>query len=480
MLDKLLNKTRRLIPAPIFNALNPAYHWTLSFLAATWYGFPSRHIKVIAVTGTKGKSSTTEILNSIFETAGLRTALSNTIRSKVGDLSRPNLHKMSMPGRFFLQRFLRKAVSEDCRYAIIEMTSQGALLHRHRFIDLDTLVFTNLSPEHIEAHGSYEKYVGAKISIAENMRSSSKAVKTIIVNDDDDESDRFLACEADRKITYSIHDVEPYEIKPEGIEFTLNGRAVKSPLSGLFNLYNVLAAMTAAESERVSPEIIIQAVEAFGGIPGRVEKVDVGQDFDVVVDYAHTADSLEKFYKVFRPDPKVPRDSDKTRTDDSNQTVLKDPNQIASKDANRSGSSNSFNGSKTRRLIAVLGGTGGGRDAWKRKEMGRLADLYCDTVILTNEDPYDEDPDKIAAGVAVGVTSKKPLVIMDRREAIREALRLARKGDAVLITGKGTDPYIMGPNGTKTPWSDSRVAKEELERLSLCHPREGGGPGSDN
>ena len=444
----------------------------MSFLAAVFYGFPSRQIKVIAVTGTKGKSSTTEILSAILEQGNFRTSLSNTIRCKIGDDSRPNMHKMSMPGRFFMQRFLRKAVDAKCRYAIIEMTSQGALLHRHKFIDLDTLIFTNLSPEHIEAHGSYEKYVGAKVSIAENMQNSCKAVKTIIVNDDDDQADRFLACHADRKITYSVHDVEPYKIEPQGLEFTLNGRSTRSPLSGLFNLYNILAAMTAAESERVSPEMILKAIESFDGIPGRVEKVDAGQNFDVVVDYAHTADSLEKFYKVFRPDPTTPCDS--------NQTTLKDPDQTASKDPNGSGGSNDLIGSETRRLIAVLGGTGGGRDAWKRKEMGRLADLYCDAVILTDEDPYDEDPNKIIADVAVGITSKKPLIVMDRREAIREALKLAQKGDAVLITGKGTDPYIMGPNGAKTPWSDAKVAKEELERLSLCHPREGGGPGSDN
>jgi UDP-N-acetylmuramyl tripeptide synthase len=396
-------------------------------------------------------------LNAILENAGRKTALSNTIRFKIADDSTPNLHKMSMPGRFFLQRFLRKAVDAKCQYAVIEMTSQGALLHRHRFIDLDTLIFTNLSPEHIEAHGSYEKYVDAKVSIAENMRSSCKAVKTIIVNDDDDQADRFLACHADRKITYSIHDVEPYKVKAEGLEFTLNGRPTHSPLSGLFNLHNILAAVTAAESEHISPEMILEAIESFERLPGRVERIDAGQNFEVVVDYAHTADSLEKLYKVFRPDPTTPCDS--------NQTTLKDPDQTASKDPNGSGGSNDLIGSETRRLIAVLGGTGGGRDAWKRKEMGRLADLYCDAVILTNEDPYDEDPNKIIADVAVGITSKKPLIVMDRREAIREALKLAQKGDAVLITGKGTDPYIMGPNGTKTPWSDAGVAKEEIERL---------------
>ena len=428
MIDDALATSRRFIPAPIFKALNPAYHWTLSFLSAVRYGFPSRGLKVIAVTGTKGKSSTTEILNAILEAAGKKTALSNTIRFKVGDDSRPNLHKMSMPGRFFMQHFLRRAVDAECQYAVIEMTSQGALTYRHRFIELDTFVFTNLSPEHIEAHGSYEKYAGAKVAIAENMSRSCKAVKTIIVNDDDDESDRFLACHADRKVTYSIHDVEPYTVKPAGLEFDLNGRTVKSPLSGLFNLYNILAAMTAAESENIPQEAVIRAIEGFKDIPGRVEKVEAGQDFDVVVDYAHTPDSLEKLYKVFRPDPTAPR-------------------MAAS------------------RLIAVLGGTGGGRDSWKRKEMGRLADLYCDEVILTDEDPYDEDPRKIVDDVAAGVTGKKPIIIMDRREAIREAIGRARKDDAILITGKGTDPYIMGPNGTKTPWSDARVAREELRSI---------------
>ncbi len=182
----------------------------------------------------------------------------------------------------------------------------------------------------------------------------------------------------------------------------------------------------------ISDDVILGAIKRFGDIPGRVEKIEAkgpdgrAQDFTVVVDYAHTADSLEKLYKVFRPDPEAPRGN--------------------------------------KRLIAVIGGTGGGRDHWKRVEMGRLADTYCDEVILTDEDPYDEDPKKIVDDVAKGIVSKKPKVIMDRRLAIREAIALAKKGDTVLITGKGTDPYIMGPYGTKTPWSDADIAREELEK----------------
>jgi UDP-N-acetylmuramoyl-L-alanyl-D-glutamate--2,6-diaminopimelate ligase len=171
----------------------------------------------------------------------------------------------------------------------------------------------------------------------------------------------------------------------------------------------------------------MRAVEGFTGIPGRVQKIELSslagspkkQDFTVIVDYAHTPDSLEKLYQVFQ----------------------------------------------SSRNICVLGGTGGGRDTWKRGEMGRIADKYCDEIILTNEDPYDEDPKKIVADVAAGVTSDEPSIIMDRREAIREAIKRAKTGDTILITGKGTDPYIMGPNDTKIPWSDAKVAEEELRKV---------------
>jgi UDP-N-acetylmuramoyl-L-alanyl-D-glutamate--2,6-diaminopimelate ligase len=419
MLDTLLGKIRSFIPIKLFQSLQPAYHFSLSFVAALIYRFPSRKINIIGVTGTKGKSSTVEILNAILEEAGYKTALSNTIRFKIGTASSDNLYKMSMPGRFFLQHLIRQAVDAQCDYLILEMTSQGALLHRHRFINLNTLIFTNLSPEHIEAHGSYENYRDAKLSICRTLASSSKKQTSIIANSDDPESSHFLACEAHAKITFGLTDVEPYTIKKNGIDFTWAGRTATSPLSGIFNLYNILAAITVARNENVSNEIIVRALTNFNGIPGRVEKIDAGQSFTVVVDYAHTVDSLEKLYQVFQ----------------------------------------------SSKNICVLGGTGGGRDAWKRAEMGRIADTHCSEIILTNEDPYDEDPLKIVDDVASGITRQTPSIIMDRREAIREAVRRAETGDTVLITGKGTDPYIMGPHGSKTEWSDAHVAREEIEKL---------------
>lgn len=400
------------------------YHRIIVLLAAIWYGFPSRKIKVIGITGTKGKSSTVEILNAILEESGYKTALSNTIRFKIGPFSSENLYKMSMPGRFFIQRFIHKAVKNKCDYVIIEMTSQGSLLYRHKHIHMNTFLFTNLSPEHIESHGNYENYINAKIEIAKQLSRSKKANKAIIVNGDDEESVRFLECKADKKITYSIKDVAPFNIKKEGLEFTLEGQTVQSKLSGIFNLYNIVAAISAARNEGVTAETIIRAIQKFDGIQGRVEKIEVNntkvkQDFTVIVDYAHTQDSLEKLYQVFQ----------------------------------------------NSRKICVLGGTGGGRDKWKRKEMGKIADTYCDEIILTDEDPYDENPQAIIDDVAQGIVSKKPLCILDRRQAIKEALSKAKTGDTVLITGKGTDPYIMGPKNTRTPWSDAKVAKEELEKL---------------
>ncbi len=419
MLTRLLFRIRILIPRRIFNFIQPKYHLALAFLGAVIYRFPSRKIKVIGVTGTKGKSSVTEITNAIFEEAGHKTALSNTIRFKVDRDSRDNLFKMSMPGRFFIQRFLRQAVDAGCEYAFLEVTSQGALLSRHKFIDFDALIFTNISPEHIEAHGSYDNYVHAKLSIAEYVVRSKKPKTLLVANADDRVSDLFLKQDFTEKKLYSLDDARPFNIFKEGFAMTVNGVLIRSPLSGEFNIYNELAAITYAQSEGVPIETCRLAIEKLSLIRGRVEKIDAGQDFTVIVDYAHTPDSLQKFYDVFRG---------------------------------------------TRR-ICVLGNTGGGRDTWKRDEMAKIAEQECDEIILTNEDPYDDDPQKIVEDMAQAITRKTPHIIMDRQEAIAKAISLAQKGDSVLITGKGTDPYIMGPNGTKIPWSDAEVARQELNKL---------------
>jgi UDP-N-acetylmuramoyl-L-alanyl-D-glutamate--2,6-diaminopimelate ligase len=406
------------VPAPLLRGLVSGYHFFLAGLSALFYGHPSRHLLMIGVTGTKGKSSTTEMINAILEEAGHTTALLNSIRIKVGTRSESNEMRMSMPGRFFIQRFLKDALRAGCDAVVLEMTSEGARQHRHRFIELDGFVFTNLAPEHIESHGSYEAYKAAKLELAKQLVRSPKRPRIMVANADDVEAHAFLSLPVEENIPFSLSAVGPWYADAQGGYFSFHGMKIPVHLPGEFSLKNALAAASVTHALGVSAEIIARALDKLRKIPGRAERIEEGQDFTVVVDYAHTPDSLKALYDAYG-------------------------------DARR---------------ICVMGATGGGRDTWKRPVMGKTADENCDRVILTNEDPYDEDPRAIVEALAKGMR-RKPEIIMDRREAIRRGLSLARTGDAVLVTGKGTDPCICGPNGSKTQWSDAEVAREELRAL---------------
>lgn len=394
------------------------YHLSLAYFGAVVYGFPSRNLRVVAVTGTKGKSSTTELINAIFEESGEKTALLNSIRFKIDKRSEPNLLRMSMPGRFFIQKFLSDAKKAGCTTAILEMTSEGARQFRHRAIELDALVFTNLAPEHIESHGSYEAYADAKFEIGKQLMRSGKRPRILVANAEDTASGRYLALPVEFSLPFSLAKNTPYESGERGGYFTFKGVKVAVDLPGEFSLKNALAAATLAYAFKVQEPVIARALQKASVIPGRAERIEAGQDFTVIVDYAHTPESLQALYSAFG----------------------------------------------SRRKICVLGSTGGGRDHWKRPIMGALAEKECAEVILTNEDPYDEDPRAIVEAMKKGM-KKLPSVIMDRREAIATALQKAATGDAVLITGKGTDPCICGPRGEKIVWSDAAVAREELEKL---------------
>lgn len=419
VMDSLLLTIKRFVPRAIFHALQPDYHKFLATIGALWYGYPGKKLFVVFVTGTKGKSTVTELVAAILEEAGHTVALSNTIRFKIADQSRPNLYKMSMPGRFFMQKFLSDAVKAGCEYAVIETTSEGARLFRHLYLFPNALIFTNLAPEHIESHGSFENYRNAKLALRDAVITSEKKEKCIISNKDDEYGAVFLEALNVPGFTYSIKNAEPYVVTERGVLITFEGTSIHSPLLGKFNIYNILAAATFARTRDIPTSVIKKAVEKIATIAGRGEKIEEGQDFTTIVDYAHTPDSLEALYSAF-PD---------------------------------------------KRKICVLGNTGGGRDTWKRPEMAGIADTYCSVSILTDEDPYDEDPLAIIDSMKTGFTQHTPDVIINRREAIREALNRAKPNDVVLITGKGTDPYIMGPKGTKTPWSDAQVVREELQTL---------------
>ena len=401
-----------------------AYHLAWAHGSARWYGRPSKKLIVIGVTGTKGKSTTSELIRHMLASTGHQVALASTIRFMIGEATERNLFKMTMPGRGYIQKFLRQAVDAKCTHAVIELTSEGALQHRHAGLELDALVFTNLAPEHIERHGSFEAYAEAKLSLARAVAASPKRPRIIVANADDAYGAEFLAVDADIRAPFSLKDAEPYTADDRSARFVWKNVLFAVPLPGLFNLKNCLATLTLGSALGLSTEKMKQALERVQPVAGRAQRIEQGQPFTVVVDYAHTPDSLKALYETYAGAGK--------------------------------------------RLVCVLGSTGGGRDTWKRPEMGAMADAMCDIAILTDEDPYDEDPKKIIEELSAGFKNRAPHVTMDRRQAIAEALKEAKDADdAVLITGKGTDPYIMGPNGTKQAWSDAQVAEEELIKLGF-------------
>ncbi len=407
------------------------YHWLLALIGKVFYGTPSRHLFVVGVTGTKGKSTTIEVISHILEVAGRSTALLSSIRRKIRSVSEPNLTGNTMPGRFAIQRFLRDAARERCEFALVEVTSEGIVQHRHRFVDWDTAICTNLAPEHIESHGSFERYRDAKVSFFEYAARSRKPRTLFLVNEEDPYHTYFEDAVRGRPGTRIQHFSREHLVKEAFGRGRRSAQTGKRHLDGWlradFNMENAAAAVAFAREQHVAHDVIMKALASFPGVAGRLEYIQE-KPFEVVVDYAHTPDSLEKVYQVLRP---------------------RRP---------------------THRMICVLGSCGGGRDRWKRPVMGKIAVTYCDRVVVTNEDPYDEDPIEIMRQVENGFLEAtapraKPadcFRIPDRRAAIQKAISLARRGDTVVITGKGSEPWIRLAKGEKVPWSDRRVAEEGL------------------
>jgi len=392
---------RKFIPKWVLSV----YHFKLALLGAFLCGFPgySKNFKIIGVTGTSGKSTTCDLISRILEEAGNKIASISTIRFKIGEKEWENKYKMTMPGRFVIQKFLKQAKNAGCKYVVLEVTSEGIRQFRHKFINFDAAVFTNLSPEHIESHGSFENYRNAKLKLF-------KATKNIhIINTDDENSKYFLEIPAKKIISFSIKDKKNYEFK-------LN-------LIGDFNILNALAAISVAKIYGINFEICKKVLEKAKGIPGRMELVQK-EPFEVIVDYAHTPEQLENVYKTLGGN-----------------------------------------------LICVLGSCGGGRDKWKRLVLGEIAKKYCKEIIITNEDPYDENPlsimKEIESALSHDGANPKHYMILDRREAIKKAIELASPGDTVIITGKGSEPWMCVENGKKIPWSDRQIAKEALASENL-------------
>ena len=399
------------------------YHWCLAGLGALIYGFPSKKLIVIGVTGTSGKSTTVDFICRILEEAGHKVASTSSIRFKVAGKEWKNKMKMTMPGRLVIQKLLAQAVKENCTYAVLEVTSEGIKQFRHKFINFDTAVFLNLTPEHLDSHGGFVNYRNAKVELF-------KAAKNVhIANTDDENVKYFLEIPHQRTITFATEnsaDIKAKDIRTEQgrISFSVESIPFTLNLIGQFNVINALAAIAVAVSIGISLQTAQKALEKVKGMPGRLEIVT--QDpFLTVVDYAFTPDQLQASYASIKK----------------------------------------FSGGKS--LICVLGACGGGRDAWKRPVLGKIASQNCREVIITNEDPYDEDPWEIMEQVAGGIDNTKDTyhLILDRKEAIKKALELATVDDAVIITGKGAEPLMCLADGIKVPWDDREIVKEQLKSI---------------
>jgi UDP-N-acetylmuramoyl-L-alanyl-D-glutamate--2,6-diaminopimelate ligase len=430
--------TRRIIAVP---AVFRAYHFLWAWMRARVHRYPSGKIFVIGITGTKGKTTTLELLNAILEAAGKTTALLSSLRVKIGEKSEKNSSGNSMPGRGYIQKFLSDAVRARCSYALIEVTSQGVVAHRHRFVKWNMGAITNLAPEHIESHGSFENYRTAKLEFLEYVL---KKGGMVFLNRDDAQSDFFREALANqdfsskksgglastRTAEFSKNDEWLLNYLPKIYPMhTVHTAHTQKFLMSEFNKENVAAAIAIAKELGVGDKVIEQALAAFAGVEGRMEFVKAGA-YTAIVDYAHTPDSLEAVYKEAKPVPNANYPEPK--------------------------------------LVCILGAAGGGRDKWKRPEMGKIAARYCDDIILTDEDPYDEDPQSIMAEVKNGIDETdfppdRVFQVPDRKEAIRRAGAIMRAGDIVIGTGKGSEEWIHIANGKKIPWDEKKEFKEVLE-----------------
>lgn len=446
----LKQRIKKIIPVSMLNR----YHYTLARLANFLYRNPSSKLVVIGVTGTNGKSTTVQFIGRILEHAGARVGWTGTASFKVADAEWTNDKKMTMLGRFETQKLLSQMVKTGCSYAIIETSSQGIVQSRHIGINYDVAVFTNLTPEHIEAHGGFEPYKLAKKQLfVKTKHARRKKIqgqvfeKTAVVNLMDPFAAEFLAVGLDRSFGFGIDPVpfqenedrpmsivpviaEDVVYAPNSTGFMLAGLHWHANLVGRFYLENVLAAVSTCRALGLDWTTLRDAVSHLESVPGRLERIDEGQSFSVIVDYAYEPAALHAIYESVKL--------------------------FAHK-----------------KIIHVVGSAGGGRDVARREILGAMSAEYDDVVIVTNEDPYDDDPQEIIdmiadAAVAHGKKDDADLFrIFDRGEAIDFAVKLARPGDLVLITGKGSEPVMAVANGKKIPWDDRVAARESLHRMSI-------------
>ena len=399
-----------------------------------FFDYPANRMRMVGVTGTNGKTTTTHMIRHILKAQGHKVGVIGTVHIMIGDTSYP-IHNTT-PDVVDLQHILHQMVQENVEYCVMEVSSHALALGRVSGVEFDTAVFTNLTQDHLDFHKTFENYLAAKCKLFEQVSAPNqvKDNKGAVINIDDSYGYRVMEKTTAPTITYSTLgkgtlNASDVHMSTKNSQYTVNYKGESYPISmnatGLFNVYNTLAAIGACLQEGISMEAIDTALKTFSSVPGRFELIEEGQDFAVVVDYAHTPDGL--------------------------QNILETAKAI-----------------KENRIIIVFG-CGGDRDATKRPIMGRIAAEYGDKIYVTSDNPRTEDPVQIVKDVEVGV--KEALregtsyeVIVDRREAINHAIHDAKAGDIVIIAGKGHENYQILKNET-IHFDDREEARKALKEI---------------
>ncbi len=428
MKDRIVREVRKRLPKTATRGLEEVYRRGRVRLLSARYGFPARSLRVIAVTGTNGKTTTANYLNEILKAAGNKTALFTTAVIEIAGDRQLNELNATVASTERMQQFFRDAKNADVDYVVLEITSHSLVQHKLEGVPVECAIMTNLTQDHLDYHDTMDDYAAAKGKLF------AMKPRFIVLNRDDQWFDFYDKYEADeQKITYGV--AEDAEARISQVKLYKRGSEARlvidhqtklelaTALPGKFNVYNMTAAASAAYLFHVDLDAIADGIANLEELPGRFERVEIDKPYDVVVDYAHTPDAIEQLLEATK-------------------SITKN------------------------RVILVFGATGD-RDKGKRPIMGEIAARLADRIVLTDEESYNEDPAEIRRMVMDGISDAKGEAkteeIADRRDAIAKALKIARKGDTILITGMGHERFRI-VNGERLPWNDADVVRELVEK----------------
>jgi UDP-N-acetylmuramoyl-L-alanyl-D-glutamate--2,6-diaminopimelate ligase len=424
---------KKFIPTSLFRSIEPLGHKGEAMLFTVLNGFPASGLKIIGVTGTNGKTSTCFLIHKMLTEAGYKTGLMTTVAYGVGDDIHPQIAHMTTVSVPLLHKRIKQMKAEGAEWLVLEVTSHALAQHRTWGIPFSIAVMTNVTHEHLDYHGTFEKYRDAKRMLFKQANQYKRGLRTGIVNVDDPSAGLFSS-DVLHPIGYGLKNghVRATKVKltPAGSRYVVEADDreyhIECHLPGSFNVSNSLAAVAVGRAVGLTKDQIEKGIAALRRVEGRMDPIDEGQDFDVIVDFAHTPDSFEKLFKDLKP-------------------VVKG------------------------KLICLFG-SAGRRDEAKRAIQGRIAGEYCNEVVVTEEDDRDIDGQEIMNQIAEGaeesgkVRDKDLFLVHDRTEAIEFALKRAKKGDTVILLGKGHEKTIERADG-EHPWDEIATTRKALKAI---------------